>query len=174
MILILRLILLLEKGIAEFSANPFIEILTITGVIILVKKLTAGVLQGTNYRENMQVEWDGETYEIEIRALNNREASEVEALMQEGVNIKGRAGRGGNIERIMDFDAKQNLIGRKESDIKAIALGTTDESITESVVANEFPPKLVNEIGGRIKQITGIGNIEEIEGFSEGEDTPSN
>lgn len=139
----------------------------------MAKKLTAGVLQGASYTETMQVEWNNEKYEIEIRALNNTEASGVEALMQEGINVKGKAGRGGKIEQVMNFDSKQNLIGRRKSDIKAVALGTTDKSITEEVVENEFPPALVEEISSRIKQITGIANVDEIQDFTDGKQNPS-
>ena len=143
------------------------------GVIILAKKLTAGVLQGASYTETMQVEWQGETFEIEIKALTNKQAAEVEALMQEGVIIKGKPGIKGRIERIMDFDTRKNAFGRYESDVKAVEYGTTDPSITREVIENEFPPKLVKEIANRIKQITGIGNQDEIKGFNEGEDNPS-
>src|SRR5699024_478065 len=127
----------------------------------------AGVLQGVSYTETMQVEWQGEQFEIEIRPLNNKEASKVEALMQEGVSVKGKPGMKGKMERVMDFDTKANLMGRNESDIEAVALGTTDKSITKKVVENEFPPKLVKEIATQIKNITGINIGKEIEEFNE-------
>lgn len=139
----------------------------------MVKKLTAGVLQGTSYRENMKVEWNGETYEIEIRALNNSEASQIEVLMQEGVTMKGRSGRGGQLEQTMDFDTAKNLLGRKKADVKAVVLGTTDEAITEKVVQNEFPPVLVEQIANRIREISGIA-IDDVRQFNEGITNPSN
>lgn len=142
-------------------------------MIILAKKLTAGVLQGASYTETMEVEWNDEKFEIEIRALNNKQASEVEALMQEGVTVKGKTGIKGKMERIMDFDTKKNMFGRYQSDVKAVALGTTDTSLTEEVVENEFPPKLVKEIAKRIREITGIGKQDDVEGFNEGEENPS-
>lgn len=140
----------------------------------MAKKLTAGVLQGASYTETMKVTWGEDTFEVEIRALNNNEASEIQSLMQEGVNIKGKPGKGGKMERSMDIDMKAVLKGKNHSDIKAVALGTTDKSLTEKVVTNEFPPKLVKEIGNRIKEITGIKEDKDIEEFNEGEENPSN
>lgn len=151
----------------------FVQILIILGVIFLVKKLTAGVLQGASYTENMKVEWQGEQFEIEIKALSNKEASEVEALMQKGVKVQGKPGIGGKMQRVMDFDTTENTYGRYASDVKAVALGTTDKSLTEKVVENEFPPKLVKEIASRVKQITGIGNEEDVDEFNEGKENPS-
>lgn len=150
-----------------------ILLIFILGVVQMAKKLTAGVLQGTSYAETMTVEWQGEEFEVEIKPLNNSQASEVEALMQEGITMKGKPGMKGKVERHMDFDTKKNLFGRNRSDIKAVALGTTDESLTEQVVESEFPPKLVKEIAERIKQITGISNKKEVEDFNEGVENPS-
>jgi hypothetical protein len=138
----------------------------------MAKKLTAGVLQGAQYREKMNVEWLGEIYEIEIRPLMNNEASEIEALLQEGVSVKGKPGIKGRMERVVDFDTKKNTYGRYKADIKAVAYGTTDESLTEEVIEREFPRKLVKEIAERIKKISGIGNDEEVEEFNEGVDNP--
>lgn len=139
----------------------------------MAKKLTAGVLQGSHYTEVMEVTWQGEQFEVEIKPLTNKEASEVEALMQEGVTIKGKPGIKGRMERIMDFDTRKNTFGRNQADVKAVALGTVDESITEDVVENEFPHKLVKEIAAQVKRISGIGNQEEVEAFNDGEDNPS-
>jgi len=139
----------------------------------MAKKLTAGVLQGNQYTEVMEVVWQGESFEIEIKPLNNKQASEIEALMQEGVTVKGKPGMKGKMERVMDFDTRKNTFGRYQADMKAVCLGTTDESITEEVVENQFPPKLVKEISAQVKKITGIGNQEDTDEFNEGEDTPS-
>lgn len=168
-ILILKLIGLVANN--AISPDLVFSII-ILGVILMAKKLTAGVLQGTAYKETMQVEWMGQDYEIEIRALSNSEANEVEALMQEGIKINSERVKGGRMERVMDFDTKENLFGRNKSDIKAVALGTTDKSITEKVVENEFPPKLVREIGQRIKQVTGIRVDSQVEDFNDGKDSP--
>lgn len=160
--------------IGDDTVNPvFVRKIIILGVVFLVKKLTAGVLQGASYTENMSVEWQGDQFEIEIKALSNKEASEVEALMQKGVKVQGKTGIGGKMQRVMDFDTTENTYGRYASDVKAVALGTTDKTLTEKVVENEFPPKLVKEIASRVKQITGIGNEGEIEEFNEGKENPS-
>lgn len=171
----MRILILKLMGLmADKALNPsFVDLLIILGVIILVKKLTAGVLQGASYTETMQVEWQGEKFEVEIKALTNKEASEVEALMQKGVRVQGKPGIGGKMQRVMDFDTTENTYGRYASDVKAVALGTTDESITEKVVENEFPPKLVKEIASQVKRITGIGNQDEIDEFNEGKENPS-
>ncbi|REJ18645.1 MAG: hypothetical protein C6W57_03275 [Caldibacillus debilis] len=134
----------------------------------MAKRLTAGVLNGTAYREIMQVEWAGEEFEVEIRPLNNAEATRVEELMQEGITINAREGLKGKMVRQMAFDYKANYRGRKKADILTVALGTVDDSITEEVVEKEFPPKLVREIAQRIQKISGIGNDEEIEQLTEG------
>ncbi|MGP4041895.1 hypothetical protein ACTWP4_18635 [Gracilibacillus sp. D59] len=139
----------------------------------MAKKLTAGVLQGTAYREDLPVEWDGQEYEIEIRALSNKECTQVEELLQEGVYIKGHTGLKGKMRRSMDLDMKKNLQGRKDSDVKAVALGTTDEAITEKVVNDEFPQVLIKVIADRIKKISGIANEKDAEEFTEDEETPS-
>lgn len=128
----------------------------------MAKKLTAGVLQGKQYTETIEVELGQETYELEITPLNNKEATEIEVLSQEGVSVKGKPGRGGKMERIMDFDTKKNAYGRNAGNIKAIAYGTVDESLTEEVIAEQFPHKLVKEISERIKEISGIGNQDEV------------
>jgi len=139
----------------------------------MTKKLTAGVLQGAQYTELMELVWQGEAFEVEIKPLTNKQASEVEALMQEGVTVKGKPGIKGKMERVMDFDTRKNTFGRNESDVKAVSLGTSDESITEDVVNDQFPHKLVKEIAAQVKKITGIGNQEDTDKFNEGEDTPS-
>jgi hypothetical protein len=177
----LFLLWLVVIGTLQVVSSPVLDLVRLTlvllffilGVIELAKKLTAGVLQGNAYRETMEVEWDGETYEVEIKPLTNKEASEVEALMQEGVTVKGKPGIKGKMQRTMDFDTRKNTFGRYDSDIKAVALGTTEKSITEDVVDKEFPPKLVKEIAKRVKQITGIGNQEEVEEFNEDVENPS-
>lgn len=144
------------------------------GGIYMAKKLTAGVLDGKQFKEMFKVQWDEEEFEIEIRALGNSEATQVEELTQEGVTIKGKPGIKGKMQRHMDFDTKANLRGRNKADVKAVVLGTTDESVTDEVVENQFPKKLTKEIADRIKQISGIGNEKEVDEFAEGEETPSN
>ncbi|WP_373896384.1 hypothetical protein [Virgibacillus sp. CBA3643] len=133
----------------------------------MAKKLTAGVLNGTAYKENFVVEMNGEEFEVEIKALGNSDATAVEELTQEGITMKGKPGLKGKMTRQMDFDTKSNLRGRNQSDVKAVALGTTDETITEEVVENEFPRKITKDIAGRVKQISGIGNQKEVEEFTE-------
>ena len=139
----------------------------------MAKKLTAGVLQGNQYTEVMELAWQGEQFEVEIKPLTNKQASEVEALMQEGVTVKGKPGIKGRMERVMDFDTRKNTFGRNQADVLAVALGTVDESITKEVVENEFPRKMVKEIAAQVKRISGIGNQEEVESFNDGEDNPS-
>lgn len=140
----------------------------------MAKKLTAGVLKGTAYRENFKVEWQGEEYEVEIRPLNNQESLQVQELLQEGITIKAKPSINGQLARMMDFDTKANLRGRAKADVKTVELGTIDETITQDVVEKEFPPKLVSEIANRIRQISGIGNQQEVEEFNEGKENPSN
>ena len=139
----------------------------------MAKKLTAGVLQGNQYTEVMELSWQEEAFEVEIKPLTNKEASEIEALLQEGVTVKGKPGIKGKMERVMDFDTRKNTQGRYQADIKAVAFGTVDESITEEVVDSQFPPKLVKEIAAQVKKITGIGNQEDVSEFNEGEESPS-
>lgn len=165
------LLITLAAGLTGFYLN-----LLIIGVILLAKKLTAGVLQGASYTENMQIEWQGEEFEVEIKPLTNKEASEVQAMAQEGINIKGKPGRGGKMEQHMDMDSKANTIARFASDVKVVALGTTDESLTEKVVEKEFPRKLVIDISTRIREISGISKEDEdderIKDFNEGKENP--
>ncbi|MED3647772.1 hypothetical protein P4475_13365 [Halalkalibacterium halodurans] len=137
------------------------------------KKLTAGVLQGAKYTETMSIEWQGEVYDVEIRALTNAEATQVEELQQEGVIVKTSPGIKGKMNRTINVDPKANFRGRKQADLKAVALGTVDSSLTEEVIEKEFPPKFVNEIAERIRKISGIGNQNEIEEFNQGEESPS-
>jgi hypothetical protein len=120
----------------------------------MAKTLTAGALNGTAYKEKMTVEWQGEQYEVEIRPLNNKEATEVEAAMQEGLEIKGEPGRAK--QTTMTFDAKAAFIGKKKSDILAVAFGTTDASITAEVAEKEFPPQIIEAIATRVKELSGI------------------
>lgn len=141
----------------------------------MAKKLTAGVLQGTAYRETMRIEWQGEEFEVDIRPLSNKETSEIEALMKEGVIVRAKPGIKGRMERVIDFNSVANTKARYDADIKTVAFGTVDEAITEEVVEKEFPPKLVKEIAKRIRQITGIDDeIDEVEDFNEGVGEPSN
>ncbi|OPX00650.1 hypothetical protein [Geobacillus sp. LEMMY01] len=129
----------------------------------MAKKLTAGVLNGTAHQETMTVTWNGEEFEVDIRPLNNKEALEIEELMQEGVSVKGTPTLKGKMTQTLQFDTKANLRGRKRAAIKAVAYGTVDPMITEQVVENEFPPKLVDEIAARIYELTGIGNKQQIQ-----------
>lgn len=169
------LIVFLAINLVLFPELIFIvSLILMIGVFSMGKRLTAGVLQGASYTEVMRdLEFNGEYYDVEIRALTNSEATEVEELTQEGIFVKASNGINGRMNRSMNFDTKANFRGRKKADIKAVALGTLDPSITEEVVEKEFPPKFVKEIANRIKQISGIGNQEEVEEFSEGEETPS-
>ncbi|UOQ43351.1 hypothetical protein MUN89_15680 [Halobacillus salinarum] len=140
----------------------------------MAKKLTAGVLQGKSYTETMKdLEFNGEMFELEIRALDNEEATKVQTPSNEGVYVKMKPGLKGKMTRNVDLNMKENFRGQQESNYLAVAYGTTDESITYEVVKSEFPRKLVKEIAERVKQISGISNPEEVKGFSEGEDTPS-
>ncbi|MED3733894.1 hypothetical protein [Geobacillus stearothermophilus] len=129
----------------------------------MAKKLTAGVLNGTAYQETLTVTWNGEEFEVDIRPLNNKEALEIEELMQEGVSVKGTPTLKGKMTQTLQFDTKANLRGRKRAAIKAVAYGTVDPMITEQVVENEFPPKLVEGIAARIYELTGIGNKQQIQ-----------
>ncbi|MGG4405804.1 hypothetical protein ABEP13_08065 [Geobacillus stearothermophilus] len=128
----------------------------------MAKKLTAGVLNGTAYQETLTVTWNGEEFEVDIRPLNNKEAMEIEELLQEGVAVKGTPTLKGKMTQTIQFDTKANLRGRKRAAIKAVAYGTVDPMITEQVVENEFPPKLVEDIAARIYELTGIGNKQQI------------
>lgn len=134
----------------------------------MAKRLTAGVLNGTAYRELFNFEWQGEEYEVEIRPLNNEEALKVEECMQEGVTVDVKEGPQKKLLKRVHFDSKENFRGRRKADILAVALGTVDPSITVDVVDREIPPKVVREIAQRILQISGIGNDEEIQDFAEG------
>lgn len=129
----------------------------------MAKKLTAGVLNGTAYQETLTVTWNGEEFEVDIRPLNNKEALEIEELLQEGVVVKGTPTLKGKMTQTLQFDTKANLRGRKRAAIKAVAYGTIDPMITEQVVENEFPPKLVEDIAARIYELTGIGNKQQIQ-----------
>ena len=139
----------------------------------MAKKLTAGVLNGSQYTETMQLEWNGEKYELEIKPLTNKQASEIEVLLQEGISIKGKPSINGRIERLMDFDMRKNTYGRYKANVLTVVYGTVDEAITEKVVENEFPPKLIRHIAERIRVSTGIGQDEDIENFNEGLENPS-
>ncbi|KQB92103.1 hypothetical protein AB4J90_11900 [Geobacillus thermodenitrificans] len=136
----------------------------------MARKLTAGVLNGTAYQETMIVTWNGEEFEVDIRPLNNKEATEIEELLQEGVTVKGTPTLKGKMAQTLHFDSKANLRGRKRAAIKAVAYGTVDPMITEQVVENEFPPKLVDEIAERIYAITGIGNKQQVQEAVENDD----
>lgn len=137
----------------------------------MAKKLTAGVLQGKAYKEKFNFDWNNEEFEIEIRPLDNKEAMDIEELTQEGITIKGKPGLNGKMTRQMDFDTKKNLRGRRQSDILAVALGSTDESITKEVVELEFPAEVVTKIADRIKQISGINSKESAEELVEDEES---
>lgn len=138
----------------------------------MAKRLTAGVLNGTAHRELVKLEWLGEEYEVEIRPLNNKEATMIEELLQDGMNIDIREAPNGKMMKRVNFDNKANFKSRKKADILTVAMGTVDDSITEEVVENEFPPKFVTEIAEAVRKISGIGNEDEIEEFNEGATFP--
>lgn len=129
----------------------------------MATRLTAGVLQGTKHEEQFAFDWGGEEYTVEVHPLSNKQAADVEALSQQGMGVKANAMGNGKMHRSMSVDMNKMVHGRSQSDVLAVALGTSDESLTEEVVGSEFPPGVVRQIADRVRTITGMDNPDDEE-----------
>lgn len=131
----------------------------------MAEKLTKELLQGKKFTKTINVEVFGEPFELDIKPLNGPEAQDVEADMQAGVDMKGRPGKNGKMEQSMAIEMKKNNKGQKDSSLKACAYGTVDENFTLDVIKSTWPNVLIEQVAKQVKELSGIGNQEEVERF---------
>ena len=138
----------------------------------MAKKLTAEVLQGISYNKTIEVEINQETFEVDVRPLTSAESYQIEALLQQGLNIKMKPSAKGKMSREVDINTDKQVKGKHQADVKAVALGTVDDSLDEDTV-KKLPSQAVKQIAQEILQISGIGNQKAVQDFVEGEENPS-
>lgn len=120
--------------------------------------LKPGMLAGVQYKEVFEVEYEGEKYEVEIRALKHTEASEIQAILATGIKLVGP-------RNDVQVDTEKMTLAQFKAQLKATAFGTVEAGFTEAVIENEWPSELISKVGARIMTISGIGNPEEVKTF---------
>jgi len=145
------------------------------------KKLTPDLLNGVKHKEIVEIEHNGETYEIEIRPLKNSEAAQVRAEQWRGLKInadlfdkagsaKTKSAKAKLLEEKlgekMTFSPGDIIAGKYSAWLKAAALGTVDPAWTEEKIDELWPSEWVEKVGERVMEISGIKAVdEEIESF---------
>lgn len=142
-----------------------IDIILLLGVSLMAEKLTKSLLLGKEFNKTIIVNVFDEELQLDIRPLTGPEAEQIEANMQAGTDMKGQQGKNGKMEQSMSIDIKKNNKGRKDSDIKACALGTVDEEFTEDVIKSTWPNALVKQVAKQVKELSGVGNQADVERF---------
>lgn len=117
----------------------------------MAKKLNPALLDGIKHRETVELEHNGEKYEVEIRPLKYSEAAEVRGLI--GGNSKVDINE---VKKSMDLDLSGLIRGRQLAMLKAAALGTTDPEWTEEKIDELWPPEWVQKVGERVMEISGF------------------
>jgi len=117
----------------------------------MAKKLKPALLDGIKYRETVELEYNGEKYEVEIRPLKYSEAAEVRGLI--GGNSKVDISEA---KKSMDLDLSGLIRGRQLAMLKATALGIVDPEWTEEKIDELWPPEWVQKVGERVMEISGF------------------
>ena len=128
-------------------------------------KLKPGVLNGIKHVETVEVEYNGEKYEIDIRPLRHSEAAVIQGILSKGLKVK-TSGKGKHVAtESVDIDMEQMIKARYEAQLKASAMGTVDPAWTEQTIDEQWLPEWIVQVGDAVMRISGIGNPEEVEQF---------
>lgn len=122
-------------------------------------KLVPGVLNGAKHTEIVEVEFDGQTYEVEIRALRHSEAAVIQALLSKGFKMK-TGGTGLNKDAV-DIDMATTVQAQFEAQLEAAARGTIEDGFTKEYIDAQWSSEWIQKVGDQVMKISGIGNKKE-------------
>lgn len=126
--------------------------------------LKPGMLSGTYYKEIVEVEHEGNKYEIEIKPLTHSQSSEIGTLMQEGIEITRGFKPEDDFSNVR-LDTKKNLEAANKALLKACEYGTVDHAWNTNNIDVEWPAEWVKKVGNRVLVISGLGDPKEVERF---------
>ena len=129
----------------------------------MAKKFTPAMLAGLSFKEKVLVkdERNGEEYEFEVRPLTHLEAEEVKGIASGGLQTEiSQIGKKAKMRREeMKMDVAAVTRATAQAVRKAAILGLSDEWNPDQVIA--LPSAWIDEIGGRVMEISGLGNPNE-------------
>lgn len=127
------------------------------------KTLKPGMLTGIMYRETIELEMKGETFEVEVRPLRHSEAAQVNGLLSKGVKIDGLVAKEDMSN--VHVETEKMVEAQAEAQLKAAAFGTVDSCWNELTINTEWPLEWIQKVGARVMLISGVGNADEVERF---------
>jgi len=135
----------------------------------VAQKLKPELLDGIKYTETVELEHNGQTYEVDIRPLRHSEVAAVQSLISSALKVDMK-GIGKKVAREnVSFDVGEIVKGRYAAWLKAAALGTVDDVWTEEMIDQKWPPEWVQKVGAQVMKISGISEPQEIDSFRENE-----
>lgn len=128
----------------------------------MAKTLKPGMLAGNRYKEMIEIEENGEVYELEIQALKKSQSDRVQATLYHGIKANPNA----NLNNI-EVDIADTMQNQSEALILAaeIGLGGDNTGWNRTTIEEELSAESINKIGRRVMTISGIGNVEDVERF---------
>lgn len=124
-----------------------------------MSKLTLSLAQGIKQIEEVTVEHEGETYEIEVRPLRHSEAKQVQSILSRGVKVNQKK-VGKSESQAMEVDTVVLVEAQYDAWLKASALGTIDPEWTAQTIDQTWQPKWIEEVGEKVMEISGIESPE--------------
>lgn len=138
----------------------------------MATKLKPGVLDGIRHTETVELEWNGEVYEVDVRPLKHTECEEIQAILARPVQLKARGSdldkKGGMGKTPVNINSEVMAKSRYQAALRAAAMGTIDDAWTVQTINEEWPSEWVMKVGAHVQRISGIGNPEEVRSFREG------
>lgn len=126
---------------------------------MMSEQLKPGMLTGTAYHEEVEVNANGQVYKILIHPLSYTESEEIEALLSKGITVKGD-GRSKDKQEV-SVDTSMLVRYKKKALLKAAALGTVEKGWTEKTIVDEWKNEWISLVGQQVMNISGIHTPEE-------------
>lgn len=142
----------------------------------MAQRLTPAVLAGKQYRETVDLELDGQIFEVEIRPLTHLEKAEIQAIEAKAIKVHNKqVGRNINLQaQEYEINAGQIVLDSAKAKLKLVELGTTDPEWTEKTINELWKPEWIEQVANRIAEISGLTNpqdayksLKELESFRE-------
>jgi hypothetical protein len=135
------------------------------------QKLTLALLQGKEYRETVDLELDGQTFQVEIRPLTHIEKSEIQAIESRSIKMQTKKiGKAAIDSQEMEMNTGDVIRDSAQAEIKLIALGTVDPEWNEQTIDQHWRAEWIEQVSEKIREISGIESkrqrIEKVTGES--------
>ncbi len=126
--------------------------------------LKPGMLNGVLYKEIMKLKYDETEFEIEIKAMTHNQSTQIQAIMQQGIEITN------GFKPLEDFsnvklDTEKNLEASNRALLLSCEYGTVNPEWNQFNIDAEWPSEWVKEVGNRVMIISGIGDAKAVEQF---------